>query len=87
MSCLLTKSAEINEKYDLLSFFEVEPAQEKLDEFTEMWYNDLMNVYDKKDKLVEAAQAILIYFGIKKSIVDVDYDQTDDALIWSVTHV
>lgn len=87
MSCVLSKVLKINEKYDLISFFEKEPSQENFDHFKDLWFSDLMKDYHQKDKLIISANSILSYFGITKTIIDVEYDETDDVLIWGIKNV
>ena len=77
----------INEKYDLDILYQYleEDNPGMVDDFCDMWYNDLQEVKEiGKKELLEAANSILNYWGIELRVVDVDWDDDDSCFVWRV---
>ncbi len=77
----------INEKYDLDLFYQYleDDNPVMVDEFCDMWYNDLQEVKDNgKAQLLEAANGILSYWNVELRVVDVEWDDDCSCFIWNV---
>lgn len=49
----------------------------------EMWRDDLVTTLPK-DQLVRSANALLMYFGSKVLLTDVDWDDDDACYLWEM---
>lgn len=77
----------INERYDLDILYQYleEDNPSMVDDFCDMWYNDLQEVKEvSKQELLESANSILNYWGIELRVVDVDWDDDDSCFVWRV---
>lgn len=77
----------INERRDLDLLYQYleDDNQVMVDEFCDMWYNDLQEVKDlSKEALLGAANGILIYWNIEFRVLDVEWDDDDNCFIWKV---
>ena len=77
----------INEKYDLDLFYQNleddNPAM--VDEFCDMWYNDLQDLKESsKQDLLDGANSILKWWGIDLTVVDLDWEPGDNCFVWKV---
>lgn len=75
----------INERYDLDMLYQYleEDNPMMVDEFCDMWYNDLQDVKDEgKEQLLTAANGILSYWNIELRVTDVEWDYDDNCFIW-----
>lgn len=76
----------INEKRELDLIYQYLESPDLVDDFCDMWINDLeaMTEVDNKDEAIKAANAILIWFNIDIRVVDVDWEYDDRCFLWKV---
>ena len=76
----------INEKHQLDLIYQYLDGPELVDDFCDMWINDLeaMTEAEDKEEAIRAANAILMWFNIDLRVTDVDWHYNDRCFLWKL---